>query len=79
MMHYYWDYGNGGNDPAGLFYMLFMLLLIFIGAIITVHYIRRDFNGKPGEDEAIALLKKRYANGDIDKKEFEEKRKDLKK
>ena len=79
MMHYYWDYGNGGNDMFGFFYMLFWLLLIFIGALITVHYLRRDFSNKSKEDDSMAVLKTRYAKGEIDKKEFEEKKKDLKK
>lgn len=63
----------------GFLYMLFWFLLIFIGALITVHYLRRDFSGKSKESDAIDVLKKRYAQGEIDKKEFEEKKKDLKK
>ena len=79
-MYHDWGYGSGGNDMLGFLYMLFWLLLIFIGALITVHYLRRDFSGgKPKEDDALSVLKTRYAKGVIDKKEFEQKKKDLKK
>jgi putative membrane protein len=78
MMHDYWNYG-GGNDMWGVLYMFFWLVLIVIGAVITLHYLRNEKISPRQEDGALDLLKKRYAKGEIDKKEFEEKRKDLSK
>lgn len=78
MMHYYW--GNSGVDNMwGILYMFFWLVLIVIGAAITLHYLRNEKVSPRQEDGALDLLKKRYAKGEIDKKEFEEKRKDLNK
>lgn len=77
MMHY-WDYG-GTDNMWGILYMFFWLILIVVGAVITLHYLRRENISPRQEDSALDLLKKRYAKGEIDKKEFEEKRKDLSK
>jgi putative membrane protein len=75
MMHY-WDYG-GTDNTWGVIYMFFWLILIVVGAVITLHYLRHENISPRQEDSALDLLKKRYAKGEIDKKEFEEKRKDL--
>lgn len=78
-MHYYYrDYGGNG-DVFSLIYLVLMLVLIVIGAIITVHYLRRDIGSPspPRNDDAVEVLKKRYAKGEVDKKEFHEKKKEL--
>ena len=60
-----------------------MMGIIWIGAILViVLLIRRLLASSPGgdskrEESALDILKKRYARGEINKEEFEEKRKDL--
>lgn len=51
----------------------------FIVFIVWVLKVAKDFYGKETDEKSNALdiLKERYAKGEIDKKEFEEKKKDL--
>ncbi len=60
-----------------LFFILhiFFWLLIVLGVIALVRCIIAP--GQRKKDESLELLKKRYAKGEINRQEFEEKRKDL--
>lgn len=71
-----WGY-NGGYDIFGFVLMLLFMALIAIGIIAAVRHLNRGTNGvQPGESP-LDILKRRYASGEIDKKEFDERRKDL--
>ena len=54
-----------------------MMILFWVLAIIFIVWIVREINGKNSRSNALEILKKRYAKGEINKKEFEEKKKDL--
>ena len=77
MGNYYGDtfgWGAGG----GLMMILFWAAIIFF-----IIWIVREISGKNNSDKthhpksALDILNERYAKGEIDKKEFEEKKKDL--
>ena len=76
---YDWSYGNGmGYDPFNWLFMLLIMALVVLGAILVVRYSSRTTHGHEGGSNAMEVLKTRYAKGEIDKQEFEEKRKALK-
>lgn len=81
MMGYYpWmGYGWGGFGLLGLIFpLIFWTLVIFL--LVGLFRSRRGWHNWPeenGGDSAIRILKERYAKGEIDKKEYEEKKKDL--
>ncbi len=57
-------------------------IVFFVVLIIAVVYIARSLGRLGGgymkmEDSSLEILKKRYARGEIDKQEYEEKKKDL--
>ena len=60
-----------------------MMGIIWIGAIIVIVLLirrllaSRHVGGSKGEESALDILRKRYARGEINKEEFEEKKKDL--
>lgn len=76
-MMYGWNYGQGcGYDNLGGYIMMFFVaVLIGIGIYLIVRSSRGTSSVAPQTEDALAILKKRYAAGEIDKKEFDEKKK----
>jgi putative membrane protein len=74
----------GWGHGAGWFMPLFMMFF-FVAAIVVVIFLIRRFTAAPGsgaredgtEDPALDILRKRYARGEINREEYEEKKKDL--
>ena len=73
-----WGDGWGGWIWYWPMHMLGWLLVIVAAALIFrwVSGGRRDSRG--GEDTAVAILRERYARGEIDQKEFDERMRFLK-
>ncbi len=79
-----WGYGpfGGYGTGFGVFGLLFMVVfwaLIIVGTIALIRYIaspsredRKHYHRTP-----LEILQERFAKGEIDKKEYEEKKKDL--
>ncbi len=60
--------------------MMFFGLLLTIGiAVLAVWLFRQSGagRGRDSEETPLEILEKRYAKGEIDKQEFEQKRRDL--
>ncbi|HPG37249.1 MAG TPA: SHOCT domain-containing protein [Candidatus Saccharibacteria bacterium] len=58
--------------------MLIVVALLVVGVALVVRSLNNQNQaGRSSQDDAMSILKKRYAAGDIDKKEFEEKKKAL--
>lgn len=84
-----WPYGGWGmmgpGMMAGLGWMWLMPVsgIVFLGLIIwaIVAAVRSSRESKGSDsiraDSALEVLKKRYARGEINKEEYEEKKKDL--
>jgi len=68
-------YNNGwGMGWGGGLYMLIILVLIVISGIAVARWALRPGGG---ENSALAILKRRYAQGEITKEQFEEMKKDI--
>ncbi|HMB44590.1 MAG TPA: SHOCT domain-containing protein [Candidatus Methanoperedens sp.] len=56
--------------------MIFWILVI-IGLVLLIKYLWGGGRTKRGKESALEILKKKYARGEINKEEFEAKKKDL--
>ena len=68
--------GYGMGYGIGIIGLIFWILVI-IGLVLLIKYLWESGGAKREQESALEILKKRYANGDISKEEFEEKKKDL--
>ncbi len=70
-----------GFGPFGLIGGMFMILwwaLIVVGVFAAAKWLTREGNGKEEHgNPAFDILKERYAKGEIDKKEFNEKKQEI--
>jgi len=71
----HWMNGWGGGF-GGIFMILFWVLII-VGIIYLVKIVVGGTNTGEKKEDALEILKKRYARGEISREEFEEKKKDL--
>ena len=79
MMGTGWGNMMGGLNGFGIFGWLTMILfwvLLILGVIALFRYLSRS-SQQPGHKTSLEILKERYAKGEIDKKEFEAKKRDL--
>jgi putative membrane protein len=75
-------WGMGG---FGGFFIIIFWIIIIIGAIYLIKRLMQKTQNKDGSSDRVSrskpqpieILKERYAKGEIDKKEFEEKKRDL--
>jgi putative membrane protein len=74
-----WGFGMGwfGLVMMGVFWVLVIVAIIFLVRWLAVSSRSNRSDGPKSEESALEILKKRYARGEINKEEFEEKKRDL--
>ncbi len=75
-MHWYPDMMGWGGG-IGMFF--FWIILIVLVVVLVKWLVSQSSERVEKRDDPMDILKRRYAKGEIDKTEFEEKAKDLEK
>lgn len=70
------DGSTGGMFFGGGFMWIFWILLVVI-IVMGLKGLSGGSNTSSGDDSPIDILKKRYANGEINEEEFERRSKEL--
>lgn len=74
-MHPMW--GMGGVWGIGMMLMMFVFwVLVIVGLVLGIRWLMSQGKGG-GRDSALEVLRQRYARGEINKEEFEARKKDL--
>jgi putative membrane protein len=68
-----WGWGMG----FGMISVVLFWVLVVLGIVVLVKWIGGSSASAPPSKTALDILKERYARGEIDKQEFEEKKRDL--
>lgn len=69
-MHDFTFFGGG-------WMMIFWWVLIIALVIIIINALFNSKNQNTSKETLLEILKRRYANGEIDKEEYEERKRDL--
>lgn len=80
---YEWGWGMhpmgwmGGVWGIGMMFMMFLFwILVIVGLVLAVRWLIREGKERRS-DSALEILRQRYARGEINKEEFEVKKRDL--
>jgi len=74
MMHW-GDYGWGMG--FGWLFMIIFWVLVILGVVYVIKLVGERARKEKREETALAILKKRYAKGEVTKEEFEKMKDDL--
>lgn len=67
----------GGHWFGGGFMWIFWIALFLLVVWVVQGSVRKGGDSSKDQKSAIDILKERYARGEIDQEEFEQRRKDL--
>ncbi len=72
------DWHGAGMGGMWLLYLIFWLAVI-VTAIMVVRGVRRQNSSKPPAPDALEILKRRYARGEIDQAAYRRMKEELEK
>lgn len=55
-------------------FWLFIVALLIVGAVVVARMLSRRSGQQSGQHDALSILQERFARGEIDRQEYEERR-----
>ena len=66
----------GGSGFGTMIVMIFFWVLLIVAVVLSIRWLI-GHGKKSGSDSALEILRQRYGRGEINKDEFESRKKDL--
>jgi putative membrane protein len=78
-MMYDWDNYGGWGMGFGMVFMLLFWVLVILGIAVLIRWLMTQASPdrSPREKSPLEILQERYARGEIDHDEYEQKKRDL--
>ncbi len=68
---------NYFGSPLGFWLMIGFMVLLTVAIVLLVIGIRKKQSHSYGDTEALAIIQRRYAKGELTKEDFQRMKKDL--
>lgn len=79
-----WGEFGGWGMGFGFVFMLLFWTLIIVGIVVAIRWLMRESQGRlengrslPHDKSPLEIVQERYARGEIDREEYEQKKRDL--
>ena len=73
-----WDFNHWGGFGMGFGWIVPLAVLgLLVWAAFSLSRLSRSRDGHKGENQALDVLKERYARGDLTREEFEHMKRDI--
>lgn len=72
-----WDHMGGYGGGLGWLWMVLFWVLLIVAIVALVRWLFISSVERPKQRTAMDILEERYARGEIDRDEFEQKKRDL--
>jgi len=73
--------GGWGMGWFGMIFMVAFWVLIIVGLVVLIRWLFQASRGRSSVEQAVAtaldILKERYARGELDREEYQQKKRDL--
>jgi len=76
-MFHHWGFDMGWGGFVFQFFLWIGIIALALWAIVRFSSVGNNGRDREGGESAMDILRQRYARGEIDREEFEEKRRDL--
>lgn len=72
-----WDHMNYGCGFGGMFMWIFFVIITALVAYFVIQTIRKSTPGRTPQETPLDILKRRYAQGEITREDYDKMKRDI--